>query len=377
MITLHRGIYALENRFFKTRLFDENTYSKKILGVTYRLGKSILLDNALDHLSFLVQHETFGHGSRYREFGYTKSSYGFNLLLPYGDGSGWARSGTLSSERIITSHERIAMITGGSEANSILSDVMRYKWLQRGSINYRETVLYLSSANDLSLYILRTKQRLRGSEGNDILNFLRAINANEGYPQEEYYRLSLDDLAKHALINILNPFQYFSIYTYFYKYLLSGEENCILPMINIWNMKYLPSFRLGLTPFGSEFYFENFIVYSEKIINLYFRYGEPTFHKYWGLGLKVINLIHNQKLSIDGRLDIWDQPSILLGGETITSARGGLGGALFGTLFYKISRSDSFIRLIVQIGYKTPGFLEGEKLGKGFTGRIGISFLGL
>jgi len=122
---------------------------------------------------------------------------------------------------------------------------------------------------------------------------------------------------------------------------------------------------------------ENFIVFTEKIINLYFRYGEPTFHKFYGLGLKAIDLFHNQKLSVNARLDIWRQPSIILGGETAEAAKAGLGGALFGTLFYRISSAASSIHLRVQIGYKTPGFLEGEKLGKGFIGRIGISFLEL
>jgi len=377
LITLHRGIYALENRFFKTRWFDENTFGKKTLGVTFRLCKTILLDNALDHLSFLVQHEVFGHGSRFREFGHIKNSYELNLLFPYGCSSSWARDGTLSPRRVITSHENMAIIIGGSEANTILSNLMRYKWLKRGSINYRETFLYLLTANDLCLYILRTKHQKRVSEENDIYNFLRAINAYEGYPQEEDYRLTLDDLTKYTLINILNPFQYFSLYTYFSRYLWSGKENCILPMINIWNMKYMPSFRLGLTPFGSEFYFENFIVSTKKIINLYFRYGEPTFRKFYGLGLKAIDLICNQKLSVHARLDIWHQPSILLGGETVKAAKAGLGGALFGTVFYKILGADSFMYIQAQLGYKTPGFLEGEKLGKGFIGRIGISFLEL
>ena len=269
------------------------------------------------------------------------------------------------------------MIIGGSEANAILSNIMVYKWLQRGSINYRETFLYLLAANDLGYYILRTKNGRGVSERNDILRFLSAINAHEGYPNEEDYRLTLDDLTNYALINLLNPFQYFSLYTYFSGYLWSGNENYTLPMIKIWNVKYLPSFRLGLAPFGSEFYLENFIVFTKRIINLYFRYGEPTFHKFYGLGLKAIDLIHNQKLSVNARFDIWHQPSILLGGESAETVKAELGGALFGTIFYRISRADSSIHLRVQIGYKTPGFLEGEKLGKGFIGRIGISFLEL
>ncbi len=70
IITLHRGIYAIENKFLKTRWFDENNFGKKAAGLTYRLAKTILVDNVLDHLSFLGQHEVFGHGAGYRELGF-------------------------------------------------------------------------------------------------------------------------------------------------------------------------------------------------------------------------------------------------------------------------------------------------------------------
>ena len=377
IITLHRGLYGLENRLLQTRWFDEKNFVKKAAGLTYRLAKTILIDNVVDHLSFLAQHEVFGHGARYREFGFVNNEFTLNLPPPYGNGRGWARTGRLEEERFLSAHEHIAMKSGGSESNIILSGIMQANWLQRGSIHYRESILYLMSANDLSLYILRTKYGLRGEAGNDVLNYLKALNVHEGYLFEEDYELALDDLAAKAWINLLNPFQYFSLYAYFKTYLWSGDESLHFPMIELWGVEYLPSFRLGLTPFGPEFYLENFVVKSDRIFNLYFRYGNPTFHKFWGMGAHVINLVKGHRFTVNTRLDIWDQPPLELGGDTIRESDGGLGGRIQGTFYYRLFKDKSLIHLTAQIGYKTAGFLEGEQLADGIVLRVGISFFGL
>lgn len=377
IITLHRGIYGLENRILKTSWFNENNFGKKVAGLTYRLAKTILVDNVLDHLSFLSQHEVFGHGARYREFGFVENEFTLNLPPPYGNGVGWAQTGHLEEDKMIAPHESLGMIFGGSESNTILSNILRDNWLQRGSINYRESILYLTTANDLSSYILGTKSGLWGEDGNEVLDYLRFLNAHEGYFLEENYKLTLDDLAARAWINLLNPFQYFSLYAYFKTYLWSGDESCQIPMIRLWGVKYLPSFHLGLAPFGPEFYFENFVVKSGRIFNVYFRYGDPFFHKFWGLGAHVINLVKGPRFSGNARLDMWDQPPLLLGGEQITETRGGMGGAIQGTIYYRISKDRSLLHLTAQVGYKTAGFLEGEQLAGGLILRVGISFFGL
>lgn len=377
IVTLHRGLYGLENRYLKARWFDENDFVKKAAGITYRLAKTILLDNVVDYLGFLGQHEVFGHGARYREFGFTDNGFTLNLPPPYGNGKGWARTGRLKGNRVVAPHERTAMIFGGSESNIILSGIIRDNWLQRGSMNYRETFLYLYSANDLNAYILRTKYGLRGEGGNDVLNYLRTINSHEGYPDEEDYRLTLDKLAGYAWIGLLDPFQYYSLYTYFKTYLWSGKENHPFPMISLGEVKYLPSFHPGLTPFGPELYFENFFTKDNKIFHFYVRSGEPTFHKFWGFGGRAVNLVQKKRLSLDSQIDIWKQPPVLLGGPSLTESKGGWGGAVLGTVHYRLLGDSSFLHLTVKAGYKTAGYLEGERLSEGLIFRAGISFRGL
>lgn len=377
IVTLHRGIYGLESRILKTSWFDESNFGKKAAGLSYRLAKTILVDNVLDHLSFLAQHEVFGHGARYREFGFIDNEFTLNLPPPYGDGKGWSRTGYLDEGRALSYHERLLMVSGGVESNTILSGILRDNWLQRGSIHYRESILYLLAANDLSAYILRTKYGLRDESGNDILNYLKLINAREGHLLEREDKLTLDDLAARAWISILNPFQYYSLYTYFKTYLWSGDESFSFPMFRFWGIRYLPCFRMGLTPFGPELYWESFVATQDRIFEAYFRYGDPTFHEFWGLGVSVTDLIRSRRISIHARVDMWDQPSLLLGGERIGETRGGLGVAVRGTIYYRISRDKSLLHLTAELGYKTAGYLEGEHLSGGPIIRLGISFFGL
>ncbi len=267
------------------------------------------------------------------------------------------------------------VIIGGSEANTQLSKSIRSKWLHRGSIKYREAVFYLFSANDLSWYIIRTKQRRLNSSNNDIIAYLRTLNSLEGYQRQEDSRLTLDDLTKQSLINALNPFQFISTYAFLVAYIWEGKGNQQVPMVRIRGIRYLPSFRLGLTPFGSEVYFVNFIVSSQRVINAYFRHGISTFHRSEGFGIDVDNLFSNQHISLDSSLGLWHQPSLLLGRTRTTNSRSGLGGTISGRLFYKIRRSHPSVSLAFRIGYKTAGFLEGEQIRKGYSAGIGISFV--
>lgn len=50
-------------------------------------------------------------------------------------------------------------------------------------------------------------------------------------------------------------------------------------------------------------------------------------------------------------------------------------GGLRGTLFYDVNFQGGSFKAMVQLGYKTDGYLLGEKLVQGFIVRAGIAFL--
>jgi hypothetical protein len=201
------------------------------------------------------------------------------------------------------------------------------------------------------------------------------INQREAHYDPSDYKLTVSDLAKQVLIICLDPFQYFSLYTLIKTYLYSAEENFKFPMIELGRFKYLPSFHLGLTPFGSEIYFENFFVHSSKVAELYLRYGVPTFHRFWGLGFYGMNIIELDPFSFDIGADIWNQPMISTYSSDITESKGGLGGAMTCTMFLKLAETFATVSLMGELETKTVGYLPGEPLSDAMIFRVGLSFI--
>ena len=374
LLTIDRGAWTLENKFIPPSWFDEQPVVGKVAGVAFRFAKTVALDQVIDQYTCLLQHEVFGHGAKAREYGMNDITYTLNLSYPYGSGQG-TTFGVSPDDNPISQDQYILYNTGGVEANAILSKHIVLNWLQRGAINFRETFLYERASNDLTQYLWETKWGKSGVEGNDMLEYERAVNAREGLFDPAEYKLTVNDLAKQAFVICLDPFQYFSLYTFFKTYLYSGEESFEFPMIDMGSTKYLPSFHLGLTPFGSEIYLDNYVVRSSKVIDLYFRYGIPSFHRSWGLGINGLNVINSDPFSFDVRFDIWNQPVVTIYDYNTYLSRGGLGGALSCAAYANLVQTFATIRLIVEVETKTVGYLPGEPLGDAVVLRLGLNLV--
>jgi hypothetical protein len=75
-------------------------------------------------------------------------------------------------------------------------------------------------------------------------------------------------------------------------------------MIRIGNFEYLPSLRIGLTPYGTEFIQENYLKKGNQLHIVTLRLGEPTFHRFWRIGWECCNLMDRKNISLDSRLDL-------------------------------------------------------------------------
>ena len=366
LITLHKGLYDFKDKYLKRSYWNENNWKGKSLGVGYRFLKTLLIDIQFDYLTVVHQHEVFGHGARYREFGLRGNSYHIPLAPPYGSGKAFAKSGT-ATNRQFGAHEYIARTTGGMEGSAILAKRLRDKWLLNEEINYQESTLFLSSFNDYTLYILSTK--LFDNNG-DVQNYLKRINATYGFLTENTYQLSLNEISKRAVINLFDTYQLFALYTYFKVYLFDGNESFKIPMIRIGNIKFLPSIRLGLTPFGSEFIFESHFVRNKNLLELSFRLGDNKLESFWGGGFKIRKNISNL-LVIQTKVNIWNQPNMTLGDTTTFQTNDGFGGSVSNSLSWQINQKIP-VGFYAEIAYKTTGFIEGEQLDKGLIFRIGL-----
>ncbi len=365
LTTLHHFLFETENRYFRPHLFPENTGKKKAIGITYRLGKTLLLDNQIDWTALIIQHEVFGHGARFREFGSPVNSYKSELFLPLGSGGGFAMEGGYDDSLPLTDYENAMIFSSGCEASGILANSIRDKWLTRGTMNYREVVLYSISANNLGLYILTTKLNNGHCECGDIdryLNYVNRINKSDS--------LTRNDLFKMAFINFLNPYNYFSLYTYFRKYLLNGEEAYSYPMIEINSIRYLPIIRLGLAPFGPEIYLENLICARKMQLNLYLRHDLSSTLEFWGGGIKYSTKLPLKHVFPGFEAHFWNQPGMKMRDyNRYRLTDDGTGAAVI----TNISAYYNKIGVTLRLGYKTDGFLEGENISKGIIMSAGVA----
>ncbi len=372
VLAVHRVSVALEDRVLPGRLFREHTAGRKALGIGYRAARLVLLSHPLDHTALLLQHEVFGHGARYREFGtWSQAGYRIALPAPYGDGSGFAAFRISEGGR--TRDETIAATLNGSSASGVLAERLRRNALARGALHHREAMLYLHAGGDLLNYVLGTEETLElGS--NDVLNWLSTVNQRAALDDIDA-RLTLGAVQEQALLGFLDPMLYLSAFVVLKTYLYDGDTALGLPLIPIGSVGYLPALRFGWGPFGTETTFDNVVAFDGRVVRFSVRRTEPTLYRAWGAGLDATRVVERGPVSLGARLDVWNQPPLHLDPSTPPSTGpprvAGAGGSV--TAFYGLPLGLLGSELMLELGYKTAGFVSGDRLGAGVIARFGLS----
>jgi hypothetical protein len=235
----------------------------------------------------------------------------------------------------------------------------------------------LISAEDLNIYINGTESDIsKESGGHDVASYLRQVNRAAGHRTLATHELTANDLKTQTRIVSLNPYRYLAIWTLLVRNLWSGEDSFQIPMIGLGGVRYLPAVGFELTPFGSQYRLDNLFAISRSALCITIRVGDPTFHQFWGVGFRSLGLWKWEHLGLDLEINVWDQPSLLLGGKTVSYGRCGLGGSTVFNLSSDLGRRSPSTSLVAGIGYKTDGFLGGETLRRGLIFRAGISLAG-
>ncbi len=354
-------------------------YSKTASARFWRFSELYMGWLPVNYLATVAQHEVFGHGYRIRDVDGGKvrvNGYSFNAPPPYG-GGGAATSYDIGPNLTTTEETSIAM--AGVESTAILAILTKLKWLEANRIDPRVSVLYLLCQHDLNLYIGSLKiLDEEDEEGHDIKMYIRSLN----YTYTSNF-LSSGRLRSLSWINLGDPFTFYAIYSWLH-YVSSGKETRI-PMIPIYGWGYLPNVRLGLTPFGPEFYLENYLLKGDLPVYFYLKGGKHSQNRYGGVGFYVPRMWNIQKWIVGLRLDFWRQPKLLLEPGNIPFAEINfsqkpnredplypyseqhamrLGWA--GSLIFGYHGRNGFE---VELGYKARGFLPGYALRSSPTAR--------
>ena len=365
-----------EDLLFFTRLAEHGTtyiaektgapYSKSWLAKSLRFLELTGFYLPLNFFTSVVEHEVFGHGYRIRDIDNGKMSvtgYQFDWPPPYGPGNAATNFSFFPSQ--VTTTDLTCISMAGLEAQAILAEQTAHKWLEGRRIDPRQTVLYLASRFALNLYAPADEL-----DGHDIAEYVQSLNWT--YTESACTTKQLETL---SWINFADPFTYYSIYAWFH-YIVSGKETNI-PMIPIGGYGYLFGARLGLTPFGPEYFFDNYLAKGNNPIYFYMKGGNHAKNTYLGLGFLAPRLLIDNHWSLGVRFDSWWQPKLLLeaGNQPLTEIdfrdppsplyseaeqhahHCGCAASLIGAY-----RANKALGLQAELGVKTAGFLPGYSL---------------
>lgn len=348
----------------------------------YRFLDCTLFWDPLCYAETVVQHEVFGHGYRIRSLKDAKvEGYSFSLPPPFGKGGGATSFSTGSK---ITLGEFQAIGIAGLEAEEILSQEIKKKFIKKGKVSRKLSPLYVISRYSPLNYALVPFDRQEQYEdsiasGHDIEGYLATLAML--YPNQAY---SVSLLVKQLLWNLLDPMTYYHIAGSFY-YIFSGKDMKV-PMIPLaQDLSYLPNVSVKLAPYGLETYVENYFLYKESLVYLYVKAGR--FHPnelYYGMGFEGENLYHYQSLSLGCRVDAWMQPNFLFNWSLHNVLEGAYPQEPFEVSFEKVPGGsfalvskygffDNKVSVFADLGYKSKGYLPGYSLGASPITRIGLS----
>lgn len=143
--------------------------------------------------------------------------------------------------------------------------------------------------------------------------------------------------------------------------------------INGWG--YLFGARLGLTPFGPEYFMDNYLLKEKSPLYFYLKAGNHAKNTYLGLGMYAPYLWRKNQWALGIRFDGWRQPKLLLytgnpekpfySSKEQHHTQYGIASSLIG--LYQKNRALGFQ---AELGYKSGGFLPGYSIYAAPTVRV-------
>jgi hypothetical protein len=367
VLAVQHLLASVEDQLLPVRL-SETTPAKSALGIAYRIGKWAALDLPQDSFLMVAAHEVFGHGARLRELNATGIGYDFHAPPPYGDGSA-ATSFDDDVLRTASRADRLSIDAAGIEAQNLLADDIAAESLARGSLSYRSAWLYAQSRIAGLLYIRSVSPQ--SEPGHDVAAFLSDFN--DGCLPPACTPLESQSLKRRALLMLADPMLAFSAYGFAAAYLVQGRPSSPVAMIPLpHGYGYLPTVDFAMTPYGTEWTTDHYIRTGRRLTKVSVRMGDTGTARAWGIGVRATRIAVCDRVAVDLAADIWRQPPIDTSTPTAALTTGGLAAA---TVRFAIGSAQTAQRigLLAQVGYKSGGFVPGERLSAGPVVRVGVA----
>jgi hypothetical protein len=366
ILAAQRALAAVEDHWLPPSRFDESTPLRRGLGIGYRLGKWFVLDLPQDDFLMVVGHEVFGHGARLREIGAAEITYQFDAPIPYGPG-GAATS--FNGDLNVTRADALAIDAAGIEAQNVLADHIANQALEAGWLPYRGAWLYAESRLAGLRYIRSVSPQ--SPPGHDVRSFLEDFNDQCDPPV--CAPLPASTLKREALLTLGDPMLAFAGYTWAVSYLVRGRSSGEVPMIPLpHEVHYLPGLRFEMTPYGTAVTTEHDFVRNHRLTRVTAGVGDTGRQHAWDVGVDAHDLLHGAWWHADLRAAVWRQPTLDSTPNSQLFMTGGLAAATARIPFGHGGRVAERLGFLVQGGYKSDGFVRGERLHAGPIVRVGV-----
>jgi hypothetical protein len=367
VLALQRALARLEDELLPTH-FMETTRLTHALGIGYRFGKWLTLDLPQDWFLMVVAHEVFGHGARLREIGAPDVTYSFDAPPPYG-GGGAATMFDGNVLIIATRADVLGIDTAGIEAQNVLADSIGRQAVALGALSYRDAWLYFQSRVAGLRYIQSVTPQ--SPPGHDVGDFLRDFNV--GCQPPVCVPLTTTSLKRRALLMLGDPVLAYSAYGFAVSYLVQGRTVAAVPMIPLsHDVRYLPAVGFAMTPFGTEWTTEHNLRVGERLTWISLRFGDAGVTHPWGAGVIATRVVRVGRVVADISADFWRQPPLDAPPSSPTLIAGGLAAVTARTALGSEGRYGR-LGVTAQVGYKSAGFVPGERLRSGALVRAGLT----
>ena len=361
---------AVPHRLFAECVDDEsNPYrpiawcgGRRAANISYRLAKHVLFDAPQERLLLVFVHEVFGHGARLRERFDGPIGYHIEPPPPYGGGSG---ATSFVFDREPTPYEELTVAAGGMESTSVVAAIVADGAFADRTMHPRDALRYLTFELDPLLYIASNEDKA----GHDVGDFLRTYNglalATGADP------LTQGRLRRESLIGLANPMVAFAAYG-IARYWWNGDTNVAVPAFSLAGVRYLPMFRYRLTPFGTEWSLVNAFGGRVRATEVELRLGRSLQTRPWGVGVRQHDVATWRGWAVDAAADFWSQPPVDGSDPGSLAFDPRAGARVRGRVRHPFIPGGSRATFIVDVGFKTGGFVPGEPLRGGVVARAGI-----
>ncbi len=123
----------------------------------------------------------------------------------------------------------------------------------------------------------------------DYINTLNRIRY--GVTSVGDYKVTMNDLGRSHAFQMLDPLFLVSAWHYGQDYVVRGNNQVKIPMLRLTEqLSYFPSFRIHFSPFGIDYFQDNYLRFHGALTNLYWTMGDNSYEKRYGGGVDIENI---------------------------------------------------------------------------------------